>query len=250
MITKIDHVGIAVRGLEQRLPFWAEALGLEVRGIETVSSEQVKAAFLPLGSSAVELLEATDPDSPVARYIARRGEGIHHLTLEVSSLTSALERLRARGVQILGDAARTGAGGRHVAFLHPRSTGGVLIELVEAAPGGSAAEPEICPGVTVLLYLREPQEKLWGVLRRIDAAGTVVEAIDLASFDDWISQLESAEDNVVGPSTLFVPMRRVEKMLLDRSSGRLPSLAERFQQRIGRSVQDVLADDPGGPGGS
>lgn len=241
MITKIDHIGIAVKALEERLPFWAEALGLEVRGIETVASEKVKVAFLPLGTATIELLEATDEDSPIAKQISRKGEGIHHLTLEVSDLPGSLERLRARGVQIVGDALRTGAGGRRVAFLHPRSTGGVLVELIEAG----AAErqgAEIRAGATVLVYLREPQEKLWGVLRRLDASGAVVEAIDLASFDDWLSQLESDEDTVVGPSVLFVPMGRVERILLDRPSGHLPSLADRFQQRTGRSVLEVLAD--------
>ena len=95
MITKIDHVGIAVRGLESRLPFWADALGLDVGGIETVDSEQVKVAFLPVGEGRIELLEPTDDASAIGRHLSKRGEGIHHLTLEVDDLPELLERLRA-----------------------------------------------------------------------------------------------------------------------------------------------------------
>jgi len=244
MITKIDHIGIAVRGLEERLPFWAEALGLEVAGMETVEAEGVRVAFLPAGPSCIELLEPIDEESTVARFLARRGEGIHHLTFEVSDLRAVLVQLEQHGVPLIGEAPRRGAGGRWVAFVHPKATAGVLIELAEKGPTVSpAVEPMIGPGSTVLLYLREPQEKLWGMLRRIDSAGAVLEGIDLSSFDDWIAQIDRNEESVVGPSVLFVPMGRVEKILLDRSSGHLPSLAERFQRRTGRSVEQVLSDD-------
>jgi len=249
MIGKLDHIGIAVESLEKRLPFWADALGLPVASIETVDSEQVKVAFLPVGGSRVELLEATDVASPVAKFIDRRGEGIHHLTLSVSDLDGLLVRLREKGVAILGDASRRGAGGSRVAFLHPRAAGGVLVELVEFAEGAAASDegPAIRPGRAVLVYLRDPQEKLWGVLRRLDSAGVVLEGIDLNSFDDWVAQIEREEESVVGPSVLFVPMARVERVLLDRSSGHLPSLAERFERRTGRTVQTVLgqANDAG-----
>lgn len=243
MIHGLDHLGIAVRSLEARLPFWADALSLEVAGIETVESEGVKVAFLPVGRSRIELLEPISKDSPVGRFVERHGEGIHHVTLVVDDIVAALTRLRAAKVDIVGQAPRDGAGGRRVAFLHPASTGGVLVELVE--PGEHAKGPrDIVPGQPVLVYLREPQEKLWGVLRRMDASGLVIEGIDLTSFDDWIAQIERGEDSVVGPSVLFVPALRLEKVLLDRSSGKLPSLAERFRSRTGRSVQDVV-DDPG-----
>jgi methylmalonyl-CoA/ethylmalonyl-CoA epimerase len=239
MITKIDHVGIAVEKLASRLPFWAEALGLDVAAIETVESEKVRVAFLPTGESTIELLEPTDKGSTVARFLAKRGEGIHHLTLAVDDLDGTLERLAQREVRILGGGARRGAGERAVAFLDPKGTGGVLIELVERRASGGGA---ISPGSTVLLYLREPQEKLWGVLRRLDGAGVVIEGIDLSSFDDWVAQIERGEESVVGPSVLFLPMTRLERILLDRSSGHLPSLAERFERRTGRTVGEVLAD--------
>lgn len=248
MIRKIDHVGIAVTSLEGRLPFWAEALGLGVSAIETVDSEQVKVAFLSAGPSRVELLEPTGDSSPVSRFLDKRGEGIHHLTFEVDDIDAALTRLREREVAILGDAARPGAEGTRVAFLHPQATGGVLVELVERrdAPVARTAETRIAPGNPVLLYLRDPQEKLWGVLGRLDAAGAVLEGIDLGSFDDWVAQIERREESVVGPSQLFVPMGRVEKILLDRSSGDLPSLAQRFERRTGRTVQAVVAELSGG----
>jgi methylmalonyl-CoA/ethylmalonyl-CoA epimerase len=247
---RLDHVGIAVDALERRLPFWAEALGLEVGGISTVASEDVKVAFLPAGQARIELLEPTSESGPVGRHLAKRGEGVHHLTFAVPDLELALERMRERGAEVIGGGPRAGAAGTRVAFLHPRATGGVLVELVEraAAPSAPPSAPpgethDIVPGQCVLLYLREPQEKLWGVLRRLDGAGVVIEGIDLGSFDDWVGQIEREEEAIVGPSVLFVPMTRLERILLDCSSGPLPSLAERFQRRVGRSVQDVLADE-------
>jgi len=241
MITRIDHIGIAVKNLSDRLPFWAEALGMEVGGVETVDSEKVKVVFLPAGDSRLELLEATADDSSIAKQIAKRGEGIHHVAFEVADLDRLLEQLREKGVRPVGDSAKSGAEGRRVAFLHPKSTGGVLVELVErSAEARAPAEVLIAPGASVLLYLREPQEKMWGVLRRLDPAGVVVEGIDLASFDDWLAQIERREESVVGPSVLFIPMGRLEKILLDRSSGHLPSLAERFERRVGRTVQEVM----------
>ena len=247
MIKKIDHVGVAVSSLEEALTFWGEALGLEVGGIETVEQERVKVAFLEAGDSRIELLEPTGPASTVARHLERRGAGIHHLTLTVEHLEQTLERVRQHGVEITDGGPRIGAGGRPVAFLHPRSTGGVLVELVEAA-GAESDAARLGPGSSVLLYLHDPPEKLWGVLRRLDATGVVLEGVDLGSFDDWVAQVERKEPSIVGPSVMFLPIGRLEKMLLDRSSGDLPSLAERFQQRTGRSVQAVLGpgDQQGG----
>ena len=186
MIRKIDHVGIAVRGLEKRLEFWARALGLEVGGMETVASEKVKVAFLPVGESRLELLEPSDDTSAVARAIEKRGEGIHHLAFQVEDLPGLVRTLKEAGVTLVGEAPRPGAGGTSVAFVHPKAAGGVLVELVSGS-GHPVERREIAPGVPVLLYLREPQEKLWGVLRRLDPSGVALEGIDLASFDDWVA---------------------------------------------------------------
>ncbi len=238
MIERVDHIAVAVTNLERRLSFWADALGLDVGGLETVESEQVKVAFLRVGTTRIELLEPLSEESPVGRSLAKRGEGLHHVTFAVRDLDEALGRLREHRVEILGGGARRGAGGTRVAFLHPGSAGGVLVELVEGATPAPSAEPG--PGQAVLVYLREPQEKLWGVLRRLDAAGVVIEGIDLGSFDDWVAQVERGEEAAVGPSVLFVPMLRIEKILLDRRSGNLPSLAERFRERTGKSVEQAL----------
>jgi methylmalonyl-CoA/ethylmalonyl-CoA epimerase len=241
MSNRLDHIGVAVPSLEKALPFWSEGLGLEVRGIETVEGERVKVAFLSAGGPTIELLEPTDPSSTIARHLERRGGGIHHLTLEVPDIGVALDLARSKGGELIGDGLRRGAGVRLVAFLHPRSTGGVLVELVEASAAASDGWT-MGAGSAVLLYLHTPSEKLWGVLRRLDATGVIVEAIDLGSFDDWVAQVEREESSIVGPSVVFIPMGRLEKMLLDRPSGDLPSLSERFERRTGRSVQDVLGD--------
>jgi methylmalonyl-CoA epimerase len=250
MIRRVHHVGVAARSLEASLRFWSEALGMKVSAMETVESEGVRIAFLPAGESRIELLEPTRPDSPVARFLEKRGDGIHHLTLEVDDVQATLDRLRSLGVAMLDEAPRAGAGGTRVAFLHPRASGGVLVELVEssgaqAAPAPSASAAGIRPGQPVLAYLRDPSEKMWGVLRRLDAHGLEIEGVDLTSFDDWVAEVQRGSDAAVGPSLLFLPMARVEKLLLDRPSGSLPSLASRFFSRTGKTVEEALrGDDP------
>lgn len=239
MIRRIDHIGIVVDSLDKRLPFWAHALGLNISGIETVDSEQVKVAFLPAGPARIELLEATSPASPVARHLERRGPGIHHLTFEVADLDAALARLREAGIEIIGGGARRGAGGHRVAFVHPRASGGVLVELSEAVERASAGD-DMAPGSAILVYLREPQEKMWGVLRRLDATGVTLEGLDLGSFDDWLAHLDRKEEAIGGPSLVFFPIGRVEKILLDRPSGALPSLAQRAEQRAGRPLAELF----------
>ncbi len=237
MILKIDHIGIAVRRAAERLPFWTESLGLTAAGRERVESEGVEVVFLPAGDSRLELLESIRPGSTIERFLEKRGEGIHHLTFQVEALEPLLGRLRERGVALLDDAPRTGAGGTRVAFVHPKASGGVLVELVERPE----AEPAtLVPGAPVLVYLRDPHEKMWGLLRARDASGLVVEGMDLASFEDWMRQIERGEPASPGPSVAFLPMGRVERVLLDRSQGGLPSLADRFRQRTGRRVADVI----------
>ncbi len=128
---RVAHIGIAVRDLDEALRLYHDALGLPLHGRETVESDRVNVAFLPVGDTEVELLEATDPESPVARFIERRGEGIHHVAFEVEDVGETLKVLRERGFRLLDETPRTGAGGVQVAFVHPRSTNGVLIELCE-----------------------------------------------------------------------------------------------------------------------
>jgi methylmalonyl-CoA epimerase len=128
---RIDHLGIAVRSIEQALRFYQEQLGLDAGLRETVAQEKVNVAMLPLGESRIELLEPTEADSPVGKFLAKRGEGLHHVALKVPDLAAAVERLRASGARLLNEP-RTGAGGHLYVFVHPASAGGVLLELIQA----------------------------------------------------------------------------------------------------------------------
>lgn len=125
----LDHVGIAVADVNEALAFYREALGLEVTGVETVASQQVRARFVAAGGAALELLEATADTSPIARFVARRGPGLHHVTLRVDDLAAALARLKAHGARLIDETPRAGAEGALVAFVHPSSAHGVLVEL-------------------------------------------------------------------------------------------------------------------------
>ncbi len=130
MIKGLHHVGIAVRSVDERVSLY-RALGLDVAGGEEVRSESVRVAFLPVGDTRIELLQPTSPDSPVATFIAARGEGVHHLCFEVDDVAAAMAELKARGFRLVSDEPRAGAHGTRVGFVHPRSAGGVLIELCE-----------------------------------------------------------------------------------------------------------------------
>ena len=132
---RLDHVGIAVSNLEAALAFYRDALGLDVRPHEDVPSQRVRAHFIPAGESALELLEGTAEDSPIAKYVAKRGPGLHHITLRVDDIEAALARLKARGVRLIDESPRPGAHGTRVAFIHPSSAHGVLVELAQPAPG-------------------------------------------------------------------------------------------------------------------
>jgi methylmalonyl-CoA/ethylmalonyl-CoA epimerase len=126
---KINHIGIAVQNLSAALNFYQSTLGLEVHEIETVPEQKVRVAMLPLGESRLELLETTEADAPIAKFISKRGEGIHHICIEVEDIAAELIRLKAAGVRLIDEEARAGAGGCLVAFIHPASTAGVLLEL-------------------------------------------------------------------------------------------------------------------------
>ncbi len=125
----LDHVGIAVSDLDEALRFYRDALGLEIEPPEEVASQRVRAHFIPAGGAALELLEATADDSPIAKYIGKRGPGLHHITLRVDDLASTLLQLDARGVRLIDRQPRPGAEGSLVAFIHPASAHGVLVEL-------------------------------------------------------------------------------------------------------------------------
>lgn len=128
---KIDHIGIATRQLEEGLAVWRDALGLELERTEEVVDQGVRVAMLAVGETHVELLEAISPDSAVGRFIAKRGPGIHHIAVEVRDINASLADLKSKGVRLIDEAPRVGAGGCLVAFVHPTSANGVLLELVQ-----------------------------------------------------------------------------------------------------------------------
>ncbi len=131
MLKKIDHIGIAVKNLEEALAFYEDALGLQATGTEVVEEQKVKIAFLPLGESKLELLESTSPDGPVAKFIEARGEGIQHIAVRVDNIEEMLQEMEEKGVRLIDKPPRYGAGGARIAFLHPKSTSGILLELCQ-----------------------------------------------------------------------------------------------------------------------
>jgi methylmalonyl-CoA epimerase len=129
---KIDHLGIATKGIDEALEFWSDALGLENIHTEVVEDQKVRVAMLPLGESRIELLEPTSDDSPISKFLEKRGGGIHHIAVEVDDIEAALAKLKARGMRLIDESPRMGAEGCLVAFVHPSSANGVLLELVQA----------------------------------------------------------------------------------------------------------------------
>jgi methylmalonyl-CoA epimerase len=138
----LDHIGIAVQDVDKALAFYRDALGLEVEPPEEVETQRVRAHFIPVGQSALELLEATAPDSAIAKFVEKRGPGIHHVTLRVEDIRAALTQLKERGIRLVDDEPRPGAEGAQVAFIHPSATHGVLVELKQPAPPLVALEPK------------------------------------------------------------------------------------------------------------
>jgi methylmalonyl-CoA/ethylmalonyl-CoA epimerase len=130
-VLKVDHIGIAVKSIDAAKKLYHDILGLGYAGSETVEEQKVTTAFFPVGESEVELLESTAPDGPVAKYIEKRGEGIQHVAFRVENIEAALAELKEKGIQLIDEKPRRGAGGARIAFLHPKSTFGVLVELCE-----------------------------------------------------------------------------------------------------------------------
>lgn len=131
MVVKVDHIGIAVSDLAESLKMYTDILGMTLHGTETVEEQKVKTAFLPLGDTEIELLESTAPDGPIGKFIEARGQGIQHIAFRVDDIEAALAELKAKGVRLIDEKPRYGAGGAKIAFLHPKATGGVLIELCQ-----------------------------------------------------------------------------------------------------------------------
>ena len=130
-LKRVDHIGIAVKNLDEAVNFYETAIGLKAVGFETVEEQKVKVAFLPCGDSELELLESTEPDGPIARFIEKNGPGIQHIAIRVDDIDKALEELKAKEVRLIDQTPRYGAGNARIAFVHPKATGGVLLELTQ-----------------------------------------------------------------------------------------------------------------------
>ena len=130
-VTKLDHIGIAVKSIDDSLAFYRDILGINATGTETIEDQKVRVAFLPLGDTELELLESTSPDGPVAQFIEKRGEGIQHIALRVENIEEALRELKEKEFKLIDVQPRYGAGNARIAFLHPKATGGILLEISE-----------------------------------------------------------------------------------------------------------------------
>lgn len=130
-IDVVDHIGVAVKSIDEALKFWEGTLGVKCHGVEEVADQKVKTAFLPIKDTEIELLEGTSEESPVSKFIEKKGEGIHHMAIRVENLEAALAELKEKGVRLIDEKPRLGAGGAKIAFLHPKATGGVLLELCQ-----------------------------------------------------------------------------------------------------------------------
>lgn len=128
---KIEHIGIATESIEKSLSFWREALGLELVHTEEVAEQKVRVAMLPIGEPRIELLEATSDDSPIAKFLNKRGAGVHHIAVQVDDIHATLERLKAQGARLIDERPRRGADNCLIAFVHPATAGGVLLELIQ-----------------------------------------------------------------------------------------------------------------------
>jgi methylmalonyl-CoA/ethylmalonyl-CoA epimerase len=131
-IGKLNHVAVLTADIDAALAFWRDALGLEISGVKDMPQQKSKIAFLPVAGSEIELVQPTDPESGIAKYLAKRGPGLHHICLEMRDLDGTIARLKDKGIRLTSDAPMTGAGGRRMVFVHPESAGGVLVELYES----------------------------------------------------------------------------------------------------------------------
>ena len=242
MKAHLDHVGIAVRDLGAALAFYRDALGLEVEGAEDVGSQRVRAHFIPAGSASLELLEATGSESTIARYVEKRGPGLHHITLRVDDIGAALAQLKSRGVKLIDEVARPGAEGAMVAFIHPSSAHGVLVELKQSAKSE--------PRQSEILNLKsEISRHTVGDLEvislcdgsfRLDGGaifGVVPRSI-------WGGRFAPDEDNRVELAVRQLIVRGTRTMLIDAGFGDKTdeTFRRNFAVERGRNLDHALAD--------
>ncbi|HVH25873.1 MAG TPA: methylmalonyl-CoA epimerase [Vicinamibacterales bacterium] len=240
----LDHIGIAVNDLDAALRFYRDALGLDVEAPEEVPSQKVRARFVPVGQSSLELLQATAPDSPIAKFVEKRGPGLHHITLRVEDIHAALAQLKARGATLVDDSPRPGAEGALVAFIHPSSAHGVLVELkqprgVEAGPDRSVSAPRVDPVVRHSLGDLELISVSDGYFR-LDG-GSMFGVIPKTM---WSSVAPADERNRIRLSMRPLVVRGARTMIIDAGMGDKES--EKFHriygvERLGRHLDHSLA---------
>jgi methylmalonyl-CoA epimerase len=247
MKARLDHVGIAVKDLAAALAFYRDALGLEIEAPEEVAAQRVRAHFVPVGEAKLELLEATAPDSAIAKYVEKRGPGLHHITLRVDDIAAALAQLKARGARLIDEQARPGAEGGLVAFIHPASAHGVLVELKQSSgsEGVKAGSPHL-PGPSLDAVVRRytvgdlELVSLADGFFRLDGGsmfGTVPKVL-------WETKAPADERNRITLAMRPLIIRGARTMIVDAGLGSKES--ERFHQMYGvdrsRSLDDSLAE--------
>jgi methylmalonyl-CoA epimerase len=235
----LDHVGIAVRELDAALAFYRDALGLEIEASEDVASQRVRAHFLPVGESKLELLEATAPDSAIAKYVEKRGSGLHHITLRVDDLASALDQLKARGARLIDEQPRPGAEGALVAFVHPSAAHGVLVELKQLKAGGP---PTSTSGTRIQRFTVGDLElvSLLDGFMRLDGGAL----FGIVPRPVWSEVFTPDDKNRVRLAMRPLIVRGVRTMLIDAGIG--DKAGETFSDRFGevrdRSFDQLLAE--------
>ncbi len=234
MIQRIDHIGIAVVSIAAARAFY-EAMGLVVEAIEEVPQEGVRVAMIACGESKIELLEATSPDSPIARFLEKRGPGIHHLCFASDDLHHDDLMLRDRGGRAPAPGADSGSGRVLGAVRPPEER---RRSPRRALAGGRRVT--IRRGALVLVHLVNPTEKFWGTLDRLETVGVTFRGISLDSFEVWVTELARRESSGLGLATMFVPLFRVERIFLDEEVGEVESYRRRFERRVGASVDNFV----------
>ena len=244
----LDHVGIAVQDLAAALAFYRDALGLEIEAPEEVASQRVRAHFLPVGDAKLELLEATAPDSPIAKYVDTRGPGLHHITLRVDDIHAALAQLKARGARLIDEQPRPGAEGALVAFVHPAAAHGVLVELKQAAApaGPGRADPCAGPGRT---HGSAPTRHALGDLELISLSDGVIKLDGGSMFGTvpkvlWEQQAPADTRNRITLAMRPLIVRGARTMIIDAGLGGKEN--EKFHEIYGvdraRSLDRTMAE--------
>lgn len=237
----LDHIGIAVRDLSAALAFYRDALGLEVEAPEEVATQRVRAHFIPVGESALELLEATADDSPIARYIEKRGPGIHHVTLRVDDIDAALAQLKARHIRLIDESPRPGAENARVAFIHPASAHGVLVELKQRATKAVAVPAHASPEATVARFQLGEFEliSLHDGFFRVDGGGI----FGIVPKTRWAALARPDERNRVTLAMRPLVVRGRRTMLIDAGLGDKtePSFNDTFGVNRATNLDHTLA---------